>query len=79
MMAHPSTPSNNSFFIAPARKRQNPPFACKTPVADVIDKSLHLFKLGPKHIRIAKIVVPLLWSGVDFEYDGKHGGLRNDD
>src|SRR5579862_4564510 len=65
-------PTHYRLFITPTRQRQNPAVAGKALVANVVDKTAHLLKLGPQHFGVAEIGVPLFELRVNFEYNGKH-------
>src|SRR3569833_500472 len=59
VMSHCSSPSNDGFFIAPARQRQYPAISSQTLVPNVVDEAFDLLELWSQHLGGAKICFPL--------------------
>src|SRR4051812_1739552 len=67
VMAHAGAPADERLLVPPVRKRKDPALAGQALVPDVVDEAFDLLQLGAQHLCAAEVVIPVSFTGEDFE------------
>jgi hypothetical protein len=67
VMPHRRTPADHGFFVTPTGQREKPSLARQALITNVVNKAVDPLQLGPQHLGVAEIGVPLvrLWMHLE--------------